>query len=374
MFFKRKIYGIVSVMLFSVSLGFIAPASTQAAPKFKVIAFFSDKAKTGQGYLGVDAAHINFAHETNGFFPKLAADSGFTYDSTMDWTKVGDSAFLAPYNIVMWLDDQPGTTAEMTGFRKYIARGGTLMCFHVCAYFSPTDPDPKMTPWPWYFDSLLCTQQFNNNTWFPTANQMHLDDTTFPICKGVPRIFTSPVCEWYSFTKNPRSNANIKVIFTLDKFPAGTTQQWTSGDYPLAWVNTKWKAFYTNVGHNDMNYTTNTANSHTWTNATFVKLIYNALNWLAGTGTTPAFTPAKTLTQKNPEMSVDVGKFGIVVSRPGISDFAVSVTDLKGNRIAYGRAKSGVYSDEKVRLGQGVYIVKSTSALGNVSRTLNVQR
>jgi hypothetical protein len=353
--------------------GFLAVALAQSVPAaFKVIAFYSDKAATGNGYLGIDPAHISFAHESNGFFPGFGAANGFTYDSTMDWTKVGDSAFLSKYNVVMWLDDQPGNATEMTGFRKYMERGGALICFHVCAY-----DDNSMASWPWYFDSLLASGQFKDNTWLPTAAKMHIEDTTFVITKGIATPFMGPVCEWYSFTKDVRTNTNIKVLFSIDPsaFPVGTSQVWTSGYYPIAWVNTKWKMLYDIVGHNNMNYGTNQPISLTWSNnAAHTQLILNALKWLAGTGATPALTEAKSTQTGNADMRVDVSGRGITVTRQGVRDFGISIVDLKGNVLSVGRSVGGSYSDNALHLGQGSYIIRSTSALGDASRTVNVLR
>jgi hypothetical protein len=365
-FYRAKVLSGVAAALV-ISAGF----SVQAATPIKVIAFYSDKAATGKGYLGIDPAHINFAHESNGFFPRFAATNGFTYDSTMDWTKVGDSAFLSQYNVAMWLDDQPGTAAEMTGFRKWMGRGGALICFHVCAYW-----DNSMTAWPWYFDSLIGTGSFNNNTWLPTSATLHVEDTSLPVTKGLPATFTSPVNEFYSFTKDVSKNANIKVLCKIGAFPVGTQSVWTSCYYPIIWANTKWKCLYDNCGHNNMNYATNQGTSATWatSNATHTQLILNALRWLAAPSTAVATPRDNGLSSERAAMRIDVRGLGLTVTRTGISDFAISIVDLRGNRIAAGRGVNGVYADDNLRLGPGVYIVSSTSRTGDATRVLNILR
>jgi hypothetical protein len=366
MVFNRSKSSSIGVAALIFSAVFAAGAST---PAFKVIAFYSDKAATGNGYLGIDPAHINFAHESNGFFSNFAANNGFAYDSTMDWTKVGDSAYLSKYNVVMWLDDQPGTTAEMTGFKKWMDRGGGLICFHVCAY-----DDNTMISWPWYFDSLLGSGQFKNNTWLPTSATLHVEDATLPITKDIPVTFTSPVNEFYSFTKDVSKITNIKVLCKIGAFPVGTESVWTSGYYPIVWVNTKWKMLYDNCGHNNMNYSTNQRTSSTWatSNATHTQLILNALRWLAGVSTSIEQPAEKPFTAA--EMSVNLTRRGFSVTRQGISNFAISVVDLRGNRFSEGRSVDGIYSDINVRFGQGVYIIRFISSQGDATKILSIVR
>jgi len=371
MIFNRRKASLVACAALFLSAGFSCGAFAQTTP-FKVIAFYSAKDVTGNGYLGIDPAHISFAHESNGFFPTYGAAHGFTYDSTMDWTKVGDSAFLSKYNVVMWLDDQPGNATQMTGFKKYMDRGGALICFHVCAY-----DDNSMVSWPWYFDSLLCSGQFKNNTWLPTSAKMHIEDTTHPVTKGVATPFTAPVCEWYSFTKDVRTNANIKVLWSIDPsgFPVGTTAQWTSGYYPIAWVNTKWKMFYDNVGHNNMNYGTNQPISLTWSNnQAHTQLVLNALKWLAGTGATAVVPSEKGLQRNNVRMNIDSRRAGFTVWRPGLLDFTISIVDMRGNRICEGRSVSGIYSNHNLRLPQGLYLVRSASPEGEATEMVSILR
>jgi len=56
-------------------------------PKFNVIAFYTGKS---------DKAHISFVREANQWFPKMATEHGFAYDSTDNWENL-NPAFLAKY-------------------------------------------------------------------------------------------------------------------------------------------------------------------------------------------------------------------------------------------------------------------------------------
>lgn len=82
----RTIIKLVILTIFSGLNGLsVSVQSKQAAPAFNVIAFYTAKN---------DQAHISFVHEANRWFPKMAAEYGFRYGSTADWTNLNDK-FLA---------------------------------------------------------------------------------------------------------------------------------------------------------------------------------------------------------------------------------------------------------------------------------------
>ncbi len=53
--------------------------ATAQAPKFKVIAFYNGT---------WDAVHISFVKEANQWFPSIAAQYGFSYESTTNWNNL----------------------------------------------------------------------------------------------------------------------------------------------------------------------------------------------------------------------------------------------------------------------------------------------
>src|SRR5258708_4796 len=65
--------------------------------KFKVIAFYTAKN---------DRAHISFVHEANRWFPTIAKQYHFAYDSTSDWNNLNEK-FLDDYQVVIFLDTRP---------------------------------------------------------------------------------------------------------------------------------------------------------------------------------------------------------------------------------------------------------------------------
>ncbi|MFD4524435.1 RICIN domain-containing protein [Streptomyces sp. NPDC058470] len=271
------------LVLLATLLGLAAPPAAQAstapeagvaAAPFKVLALY-----TGTW----DAAHIDFVKEANVWFPQQAAANGFTYTSSNNWDLLANGGVNA-YQVVLFLDDLPQSAAQRTGFETYMRNGGAWLGFHVAAYTS------NAAGWSWYHNTFLGSGNFKSNTWGPTSEVLKVEDRTHAATKNLPATFTSSVSEWYSWSNNLRSNANIKVLASLDAstFPVGTdpAQTWYSGDYPIVWTNTQYKMLYANFGHNAMNYDTNTRLSSTFGSATQNQLVLDGLKWLGGATTT----------------------------------------------------------------------------------------
>ncbi|MGQ4483975.1 ThuA domain-containing protein [Streptomyces sp. SAS_276] len=273
------------LLLLATVLGFaVAPpaahASTAATP-FKVLGLYSGT---------YDAAHIDFEKEANVWFPQQAAANGFTYTSSTNWDLLANGGVNA-YQVVLFLDDLPQTSAQRSGFETYMRNGGGFMGFHVSAF--TTDA----ASWSWYHNTFLGSGNFVSNTWGPTAVTLKVEDHSIPPTAGLPATFTSSVSEWYSWSNDLRQNPDIKILASIDpsSFPVGTdpNQSWYSGYYPIIWTNTKYKMLYANFGHNAMNYTTNTRLSSTFASPTQNQFLLNGLKWLGGGGTStpPTDTP-----------------------------------------------------------------------------------
>ncbi|MFJ2884800.1 ThuA domain-containing protein [Streptomyces sp. NPDC087305] len=273
------------LLLLATVLGFaVAPpaahASTAATP-FKVLGLYSGT---------YDAAHIDFEKEANVWFPQQAAANGFTYTSSTNWDLLANGGVNA-YQVVLFLDDLPQTSAQRSGFETYMRNGGGFMGFHVSAF--TTDA----ASWSWYHNTFLGSGNFVSNTWGPTAVTLKVEDHSIPPTANLPTTFTSSVSEWYSWSNDLRQNPDIKILASIDpsSFPVGTdpNQSWYSGYYPIIWTNTKYKMLYANFGHNAMNYTTNTRLSSTFASPTQNQFLLNGLKWLGGGGTStpPTDTP-----------------------------------------------------------------------------------
>jgi hypothetical protein len=246
------------------------------APKFKVIAFYTGKS---------DLAHISFVHEANRWFPKAAADNGFSYEATTNWNDL-KAEFLANYQVVLFLDTRPEAPEQRAAFQKYMENGGAWMGFHFAA-FAMNNSGVKQN-WDWYHNQFLGSGEYKSNTWRPTSAILRVEDQTHPATKNLPATFKSAPNEWYCWQNNLRTNADIKVLLSIDpaSFPLGTgpklNEIWHSGDYPVAWANKHFKMIYVNMGHNDMDYEgkTNKELSATFDNETQNQFILNSLIWL----------------------------------------------------------------------------------------------
>jgi hypothetical protein len=268
---------LLAVFVFLLSF---ASVPAQAAPQFKVIAFYNGT---------WDAAHINFVKEANEWFPQAAAQNNFSYTSTNDWNQLNASN-LAQYKVVIFLDDAPKTAAQRTAFQQYMQNGGGWLGFHVSAF--NTDPNS----WSWYYNTFLGTGAFRNNTWGPTTAVLRTENRTHPSTQRLPATFTSSVSEWYSWNNDLRNNPNISILASVDpsSFPLGTdpNQTWYSGYYPIIWTNKSYKMLYTNFGHNAMDYANNRPLSSTFASETQNRWLIDGLLWLGGgTGTPPSPDP-----------------------------------------------------------------------------------
>ncbi len=261
---------ILPVILSICYLGF--SQSKKVNSKFKVIAFYTAKN---------DQAHISFVHEANKWFPKIAEENHFVYDSTSNWDNL-NAKFLAQYQVVLFLDTRPETPSQREAFQKYMENGGAWIGFHFSA-FALNDSDYPQN-WNWYHNVFLGTGEYGSNTWRPTSAVLRVENED-PITKNLPKTFSSQPNEWYRWNNDLRKNPNIKILLAIDEssFPLGTGPKaheiWHSGYFPVVWTNKNYKMLYINMGHNDIDYEhgTNKTLSYTFENETQNKLILNAL-------------------------------------------------------------------------------------------------
>lgn len=147
----------------------VAQASSAATP-FKVLALYSGT---------YDAAHIDFDKEANAWFPQQAAANGFTYTASTNWDLLANGGVNA-YQVVLFLDDLPQTSAQRSGFEAYMRGGGGFMGFHVSAF--TTDA----ASWSWYHNTFLGSGNFASNTWGPTAVTLKVEDHTNAATANLP--------------------------------------------------------------------------------------------------------------------------------------------------------------------------------------------
>ena len=263
------------IFLLTASLMFLQTGA-QKKSQFKVIAFYTERN---------DLAHISFVHEANKWFPKMAAQNNFIYDSTNDWTKL-NTDFLSQYQVVLFLDTRPDVPEQREAFKKYMENGGAWMGFHFAGFALTPSEFPQN--WDWYHNEFIGAGQYVSNTWKPTSAILRVEDNEHPAVKDLPTTFKSSPNEWYKWEKDIRNNPDIKILLSIDStsFPLGTGPKpyeiWHSGYYPVAWTNKKYRMIYTNMGHNDIDYEnkTNKELSFQFDNEIQSKFILDALLWL----------------------------------------------------------------------------------------------
>ncbi|TCC95863.1 ThuA domain-containing protein [Pedobacter hiemivivus] len=263
---------LLCILLFS---GFHALANIQK-PVFKVIAFYTAKN---------DQAHISYVHEANEWFPKMAKQYQFSYDTTSNWSNMNPK-FLSQYQVVLFLDTRPETPEQRAAFEAYMKNGGGWMGFHFAAFALAKSTYPDN--WDWYHHEFLGSGAYGSNTWRPTSAILRVEDQKHPVTKQLPVTFKSSPNEWYRWQNDLRKNPDIDILLAIDSssFPLGTGPKdyeiWHSGYYPVVWSNKKYKMMYVNMGHNDIDYEhkTNKTLSLTFDNEVQNKMIINGLLWL----------------------------------------------------------------------------------------------
>jgi uncharacterized protein len=260
----------------------IAQLPSRSEPVFHVIAFY-----TAQH----DKAHISFVHEANRWFPVMAKQHHFTYDSTNDWNNM-NTVFLSRYQVVIFLDTRPEQPSQRLAFQKYMEGGGGWMGFHFSAFaLTPSDYPQN---WDWYHQTFLGSGSYVSNTWHPTPAVLKVENRN-PATVELPPTFRTAPNEWYRWSNDLRTNPDITILLSIDSssFPLGNgpkqSEIWHSGYYPVVWTNKKYKMVYFNMGHNDIDYDhrTDAELSHTLDNPSEDQLILSTLLWLGKSGNAP---------------------------------------------------------------------------------------
>lgn len=94
--FKKNLYAAITMVIcFCVTIKIDAQKKSDS---FKVIAFYTAKR---------DTAHISFVHEANKWFPEIAKENNFIYNSTNDWNNL-NASFLSNYKVVLFFRYKTG--------------------------------------------------------------------------------------------------------------------------------------------------------------------------------------------------------------------------------------------------------------------------
>lgn len=271
--FNLVVFATLSCLSFSVG---IAQAQTDAPKKFSAIAFYTGRA---------DQAHISFVAEANRWFPEMAAEHNFAFESTNNWSRLNKEE-LAKHQVVIFWDTRPEAPEQRKAFQDYMEAGGAWMGFHFAGFALTPSDFPQN--WDWYHQYFLVSDQYVSNTWRPTSAVLRVEQADHPATAGLPETFRSSPSEWYRWKGQLRKNPDIQVLLSIDpsSFPLGTGPKaheiWHSGDYPVVWTNTRYRMIYFNMGHNDIDYEnkTNKDLSQTFANDLQNQLVLNSLLWL----------------------------------------------------------------------------------------------
>ena len=164
--------------------------------------------------------------------------------------------------------------------------GGGWMGFHFAGFALTPSRFPQN--WDWYHNEFLGAGSYAGNTWRPTSAVLKVEDKTHPVTQGLPDTFQAAPNEWYKWSKDLRTSANIKILLSIDpaSFPLGTGPKpheiWHTGYYPVVWTHVKYRMVYFNMGHNDIDFAHKPERqlSSTFASDRQNKLILNAVMWL----------------------------------------------------------------------------------------------
>ncbi len=147
---------------------------------------------------------------------------------------------LSAYRLFIQLNYPPynWTPQTMAAFERYIDQGlGSWIGFiHHATLLGEFDGYPM---WNW-FSGFMGGIRFKSYIAQKATANVWVEASGHPVMKGLPRMFSIPDDEWYTFDKNPRNN--VKVLATVDEDSYQPASDIKMGDHPVIWTNSKKKA------------------------------------------------------------------------------------------------------------------------------------
>lgn len=226
--------------------------------RFKVLIHYTEYA---------EEAHVQFAHQTIGFFRKLTTGNGFIVDVTTSLDSYSPKE-LQKYDVLISANAAPQGPEERKLFEDYMENGGGWIGFHAAAY------NDRNTRWPWFLE-FIGGGVFKCNNWPPQPALVRLETRRHPVTKNLPKEFVIPASEFYQWSPEPKSDKDIKVLASLSdrNYPIGLKDIVYGGEWPLVWTNRNYRMIYLNMGHGDESYI----------DAVQQLLFINALRWIVST-------------------------------------------------------------------------------------------
>lgn len=172
----------------------------------------------------------------------LGAENGFLVDASEDPSIFTDSG-LSGYSAVIFLltTGHILEVSQQAAFERFISAGSGFVGVHSAA---DTEYD-----WSWY-GGLMGAYFASHPDIQPAA--ILREDANHPSTVSLPELWLR-TDEWYNFQTNPRANADIHVLASLDE---STYSGGTMGDHPIAWYHDfqGGRAWYTAGGHTRESY------------------------------------------------------------------------------------------------------------------------
>lgn len=213
--------------------------------------------------------HLEFTNAAQPWLNKLAKEKNLTIDYITK-TDAIDEAFLKNCHLFIQLDYVPYGWKEKAqkAFIKYMEEGwGGWIGLHHASLLGDFD-GYKM--WPWFYHFMGDVQYKNYIATFAKAD-VQIEDTTHPIVKNLPKIFTIEKEEWYTYDKSPRPG--VHVIASVNESSYSHDTDIKMGDHPVIWSNSKFpgRNVYIFTGHSPLLFQNNA----------FTTLFTNAIAWAA---------------------------------------------------------------------------------------------
>lgn len=213
--------------------------------------------------------HVKFTDTARIWLNHFAEKKKITL-SYITTTDTIDEAFLKKYQLIIQLDYVPYGWSEKAqlAFKKYIEEGwGGWVGLHHASLVGDFD-GYKM--WNWYYGFIGSIRFKNYIPNFASAT-VHIENSSHPVTKNLPKTFIIENEEWYTYDTSPRPNVN--VLATVDETSYTPDSPVKMGDHPVVWTNKKVKAknIYIFMGHSP----------RLFLNPNFVQLFENAIMWAA---------------------------------------------------------------------------------------------
>jgi len=290
-------------------------------------------------------------------FQELGSEFPFTVVQDNDGSAFDSEANLSRFAVVIFSNTSGAnglTPSQRANFEKYIANGGSYLGIHAASdtYRHSSANGNNRGSWDWYAETVAgCSVQEGPNH---TSQNYNADMTLTPsgtlLDANLPNPWNKNE-EWYYW-----ENGYVSPLFTT-LLQVGQTGD-KSFDAPRMAAHYRklpggGHAFYTSMGHDRNNFTTD---------ASFKQLMKNALTWILTAGATGLEDNLRLRAMMNPRfVNPATGELALFAQVPKTMDLHIEVYDFAGRSLESFR-KTQVGTGEllwknKLSLPKGLYLV-----------------